>query len=116
MGASKRLAELIVQSFNQNQSNIANQKSPSSNTIFTIVRFGNVLCSSGSVVPLFDEQISNGGPVTITHPEIIRYFMSIEEAVNLVLNSTFLSKGRCISLRYGKTCKNSKIGKTNDKS
>ena len=88
MGCSKRLSELIVQSFSE-----LNQK-----TIFSMVRFGNVLFSSGSVVPLFLDQIKNGGPITITHPEISRYFMSIPEAVQLVLKTIDLSSGGDIFL------------------
>ena len=87
MGASKRLAELIVQAY------AYEFKNKSSKQFFSMVRFGNVLNSSGSVVPIFKEQIKKGGPITITHPDIIRYFMTIEEAANLVIQSAYLAKG-----------------------
>lgn len=83
MGASKRLAELILQ---------ARAVSPSA-TVFTMVRFGNVLDSSGSVVGQFRRQIKNGGPLTVTHPEVIRYFMSIPEAVELVIQAGAMARG-----------------------
>ena len=91
MGASKRLAELIVQVYSEKNKKDSSTKS--SYTKFSMVRFGNVLNSSGSVVPKFKEQISNGGPITITHPDIIRYFMTIEEAAQLVIQAAKLSLG-----------------------
>lgn len=83
MGASKRFAELIVQ----------DMAARSSRTIFSIVRFGNVLGSSGSVIPLFQEQIARGGPITLTDPNVTRYFMTIEEAARLVLVAGSFAEG-----------------------
>ena len=83
MGASKRLAELVVQA----------HAAEATRTCLSMVRFGNVLGSSGSVVPLFRRQIAAGGPITLTHPEIIRYFMTIPEAATLVLQSSVLAQG-----------------------
>ena len=90
MGASKRLSELIVQAFAEK---VKEDNRSVSSTCFSMVRFGNVLNSSGSVVPLFNEQISKGGPITITHSEIIRYFMTIKEAAELMLQASSMSKG-----------------------
>ena len=86
MGASKRLAELVVQ-------DMAKRHGGPEGSIFSMVRFGNVLGSSGSVVPLFQEQLSRGGPITVTHPDVSRYFMTVQEAVKLVLQAGSLAHG-----------------------
>ena len=83
MGASKRAAEMVLQAFAEQ----------THNTCFTMVRFGNVLDSSGSVIPLFKKQIKEGGPLTLTHPDIVRYFMMIPEAVGLVIQAGAMAEG-----------------------
>jgi FlaA1/EpsC-like NDP-sugar epimerase len=83
MGAAKRVAELILQGL----------AARSTTTRFSMVRFGNVVGSSGSVIPLFNEQIARGGPITVTHPDVVRYFMTIPEAAELVLQASAMGKG-----------------------
>ncbi|KLV06033.1 nucleoside-diphosphate sugar epimerase [Photobacterium aquae] len=96
MGASKRMAELILQALAERQDE----------TTFTMVRFGNVLGSSGSVVPLFKEQIRQGGPITVTHPDIIRYFMLIPEAAQLVIQAGAMAhNGQVFVLDMGQPVK-----------
>ncbi len=92
MGATKRLSELIVQGYALDQK-IIKSNSKSDKTLFSMVRFGNVLGSSGSVVPRFERQIANGGPITLTHEKVVRYFMTIKEAAQLVIQSSVLSDG-----------------------
>ena len=102
MGASKRLAELVIQDL-----------AKSSKTIFTMVRFGNVLGSSGSVIPKFKKQINAGGPITVTHKEITRYFMSIPEAAHLVLSAgTFAIGGDVFLLDMGDPVKIVELAKS----
>ncbi len=114
MGASKRICEMIIQTFNQkvkeghadqipqlfthittdeNEKIFAREQLKNAHTEFVAVRFGNVLGSNGSVIPLFKKQIAAGGPVTVTHPDIIRYFMTIPEAVSLVIQAGYYAHG-----------------------
>jgi FlaA1/EpsC-like NDP-sugar epimerase len=95
MGATKRLAEMVLQALAEMNAAMTAQgyKSPTVRTIFSMVRFGNVLDSSGSVVPLFRKQIKNGGPITLTHPDITRYFMTIPEAAQLVIQAGAMGQG-----------------------
>lgn len=88
MGCSKRIAEIYVQSLNNEL-----QKRGNSNTSFVTTRFGNVLGSNGSVIPVFKKQIEKGGPITVTHPEVTRYFMTIPEACQLVLEAAVMGRG-----------------------
>ena len=93
MGATKRVAELIFQSFSE-ESFLYSQENPNNNySKFSMVRFGNVLGSSGSVVPLFQSQIDEGGPITLTDPNVVRYFMTIPEAAQLVIQAAAMSEG-----------------------
>lgn len=97
MGCSKRIAELVLQALSEN---------PNCNTVFTMVRFGNVLGSSGSVVPKFRQQILEAGPITVTHKDITRFFMSIPEAVQLVIQAGAMAKGgEVFVLDMGKSVK-----------
>ena len=101
MGASKRLAEQIIKSYSKYE-----VKNENSSTVFSIVRFGNVIGSSGSVIPLFKKQISNGGPITVTDPNVTRYFMTISEAAQLVIQVSSLAKGgEVFLLEMGKPIK-----------
>ena len=95
MGATKRLAEMVLQALAEVNAAVAAQggRAPSAKTTFSMVRFGNVLGSSGSVVPLFREQIKNGGPITLTHADITRYFMTIPEAAQLVIQAGAMGQG-----------------------
>jgi Predicted nucleoside-diphosphate sugar epimerases len=105
MGASKRIAEIYIQS-------LANHLDGKSATKFITTRFGNVLGSNGSVIPLFKEQIENGGPVTVTHPNIIRYFMTIPEACRLVLEAGVMGhNGNIYIFDMGKPVKISDLAK-----
>jgi FlaA1/EpsC-like NDP-sugar epimerase len=99
MGASKRLAEMVLQALNEANSSADSRILKTSNSVtskrtcFSMVRFGNVLGSSGSVVPLFRKQIKDGGPITLTHPDITRYFMTISEAAQLVIQAGAMGSG-----------------------
>jgi len=97
MGSSKRLAEMVLQALSRESAPLLFQADPTvhhvNKTCFTMVRFGNVLGSSGSVIPRFYEQIRKGGPVTVTHPNITRYFMTIPEAAQLVIQAGSMGQG-----------------------
>jgi FlaA1/EpsC-like NDP-sugar epimerase len=104
MGASKRVAEMVVQAL---------AKSPSNKTTFAMVRFGNVLGSTGSVIPLFREQINKGGPVFVTHPDVTRFFMLIPEAAQLVIQAGAMGKGGDVFvLDMGESVKIMELAKT----
>ena len=128
MGASKRLTELLMLAYNSSSWDgclcPARERikkyapatkttcDPNHTTIFMAVRFGNVLGSSGSVIPLFTRQIQRGGPVTVTHPEVCRYFMSIEEATQLILQAGAMGKGgEIFLLKMGKPVKIAKMAR-----
>lgn len=98
IGASKRLAEMVCQAWQQSITKNAepDQNNQSNQTCFVMVRFGNVLGSTGSVIPKFREQIARGGPITITHPEMTRYFMSIPEAAQLVLQAGLMGVQKAV--------------------
>ena len=104
MGASKRVTELIMQSSQGNR------------TRLMAVRFGNVVGSSGSVIPIFRRQIENGGPVTVTHPEVNRYFMTIPEASQMILQAGQMGEGGEVFILNGYTCKNCRYGPRFDSS
>ena len=108
MGASKRLSELIFQAYSDKMKNLKNKHDRKINTDikYSIVRFGNVLNSSGSVVPLFKKQIESGGPITLTHKDVIRFFMTISEAAQLVIQSSSLTgSGEVFLLDMGEPVK-----------
>jgi FlaA1/EpsC-like NDP-sugar epimerase len=88
MGCTKRIAEIYVQSLSHRLERLS-----LGNTVFVTTRFGNVLGSNGSVIPIFKQQIENGGPLTVTHPEITRYFMTIPEACQLVIEAAVMGHG-----------------------
>jgi FlaA1/EpsC-like NDP-sugar epimerase len=130
MGASKRLTEMLMLAHGRDNwdgvfcpdrtkllreggyLNPEEEETPTHNTIFMAVRFGNVLGSSGSVIPLFKRQIEGGGPVTVTHPDITRYFMSIEEAAQLILQAGAMGEGEEIFiLKMGEPIKIAKMAR-----
>jgi FlaA1/EpsC-like NDP-sugar epimerase len=112
MGASKRITELLMLSFEKRSYNQNPPTADRQRTIFQAVRFGNVLGSSGSVIPLFKRQIEMGGPLTVTHPEITRYFMSIEEAAQLIIQAGAMGTGNEIFiLKMGEPIKIDKMAR-----
>lgn len=117
MGCTKRLAEMTLQALSRESHPLLlgeHFTAPCTNgTRFTMVRFGNVLGSSGSVIPLFREQIKNGGPITVTHPNMTRYFMTIPEAAQLVIQAGSMGQGGCVRARHGTTGEDRRPGGKN---
>lgn len=114
MGSTKRLAEMTLQALSREVAPVlfgehANV-SRVNKTRFTMVRFGNVLGSSGSVIPLFHKQIKSGGPLTVTHPRITRYFMTIPEAAQLVIQAGSMGQGGCVCAGYGRAGQDCRTG------
>lgn len=115
MGSTKRLAEMTLQALSREVAPVlfgehANV-SRVNKTRFTMVRFGNVLGSSGSVIPLFHKQIKSGGPLTVTHPRITRYFMTIPEAAQLVIQAGSMGQGGCVCAGYGRAGQDCRTGR-----
>lgn len=120
MGSTKRLAELILQALSRENAPVLfgdiTNVSRANKTRFTMVRFGNVLGSSGSVIPLFHKQIKSGGPLTVTHPKITRYFMTIPEAAQLVIQAGSMGQGGRVCAGYGQASEDYRAGGEDDSS